>query len=172
MSGKANKDMLIIGGVVVGGVVLFELLKGGIKNLTSNLNPLQQSDAGKALTASTQSNDAWNPNMWMKYGNPPGNPVGKLLYWKDILPVVQKLKSNFSWYIPFLDISSADAAEVLGAIQTAKNKAQFSQIVYQYLRSYGRSLAEDINKYLLGNMIIGNSPALQRVVDYVNSLPN
>lgn len=170
MKQQVNKNFLIVGGIVVAGIVLIKTLGNKLVSTAQTLNPLNN-PSSDSLSKSVSSNVAWNPSYWQQFGNPPGSPPGKLLYWNQILPAVQILKSNFSWYIPVLDISSANPSEVMAAVQTAKNKAQFSQIVYQYARSYGRSLQEDINKYLLGNMVIGSSPVLQRVVDYVNNLP-
>lgn len=170
MKQQVNKNFLIVGGIVVAGIVLIKTLGNKLVSTAQTLNPLNN-PSSDSLSKSVSLNVAWNPSYWQQFGNPPGNPPGKLLYWAQVIPAVETLKRNFSWYIPVLDISSANASEVMAAIQTAKNKAQFSQIVYQYQRAYGRSLQEDINKYLLGNMVIGNSPVLQRVVDYVDNLP-
>lgn len=173
---RVNTNLILAVAVVGGAVLLVQTVKGGIKSIfvpKSADNPVTGSTAASNQAAQSYSgNPAWNQDYWRQFGNPPGVPVGKLKYWSEIIPIAQGVNSQFSWYIPILDVSSVDFPKLMSLISKINNKAQFSQLVWYYNNNYGRDLYSDVYKYLLGNMVGGSNPYLSQFINYVDKLPS
>lgn len=163
LKGDVNTNLLI-GAAIVGGVYLiYKSVTGDISSIFSGVKSIipGQSQAAQDNQKSYGSNPAWNPDYWKQYGNPPGG--GKLLYWNQIIPVMQAFVDNLGFWVCHL--LPVDEAQVMGALRIIKNKAQFSQLVDLYLQNYKKDLFQELNS-------CWSAKTLNTVVQYVNSLPS
>lgn len=166
MENRLNPNTLVVAGIVIGGGVLALKLVGNVKDIFSG------SSSSDQAVKSIQSNSAWDPNYWQQFGNPPGNPPGKLLYWSQVVPVVEALYEDLgNFYIPWI-FSTASPSKVVADVQNAKNKAQFSQFVWYFNKHYGEDLFSKMYRQLLGGASGTPNATLTAIVNYVNKLPN
>lgn len=159
---KKNIDfnLIITAGLVIGGLVVVNKIIGGVKGLLPG-----GSAEAQANQDSYKNNAGWNPNYWKQYQG-----QAMILTQAAAQQFAQQLHGNFSWDIYI--VNSANIDQVMSILSNIKTKTQMSFLVYTYNQLYGEDLFSIMNRYLFGNSILSSDNLMNRVVSYVDKLPD